>query len=121
MPSFSKIPLSTTSIGAGILLTSSGLPGIKIHETQNNGTDLDELWLYANNTGSSDSILSLSWGATGTSSVIGPVNVQAYAGPTLISPGLILQGSGSSSSVVYGTSSVPSGINIYGYINRITN
>lgn len=120
MATYSKIPLSQTAIGAGILLTSSGSPGIQIHATQNNATDLDEVWMYANNTGSADALLTMYWGLTGITNIIGPVNIQAYAGPTLISPGLILQGSGSSSSVVYGTSSVPSGVNIYGYVNRIT-
>lgn len=120
MPSYSKIPLSTTAIGAGILLTSSGVPGVLIHQTNNNAVDIDEIWLYANNTGASDVAMNIYWGLTGANNILGPINIQAYAGPTLVSPGLILEGSGSTASVVYANSSVPSGINIYGYVNRIT-
>jgi len=121
MPTYTKIPLSQNAIGAGITVTSSGVPGTFLHATQNNSVDVDEIWLYANNTGIADSLLTLYWGATGSSSnILGPVLVQAYAGPSLFSPGLILEGSGSTASVIYGTSSVPSGINVYGYINRIT-
>jgi hypothetical protein len=120
MPSYSKIPLSQTAIGAGILLTSSGVPGVLVHQTNNNSTDVDEIWLYANNTGAADTIMNVYWGLTGATNILGPINVQAYAGPTLISPGLVLEGSGSTASVVYANSSVPSGINIYGYVNRIT-
>ena len=120
MATYSKIPLSQTAIGAGIILTSSGVPGVQVHQTLNNANDLDEIWLYANNTGASDALLTVYWGATGASNVLGPVIVQAYSGPTLVSPGLILEGSGSTASVVYGTSSIPSGISMYGYVNRIT-
>lgn len=120
MPTYTKIPLSQNSIGAGIILTSSGVPGTYLHATPNNSVDLDEVWLYANNTGVADALLTLYWGATGASNVLGPIIVQAYAGPTLVSPGLVLEGSGSTASVIYGTSSIPSGINMYGYVNRIT-
>jgi len=120
MPSYSKIPLSQTAIGAGILLTSTGVPGVQLHATQNNATDLDEIWLYANNTGASDAVLTVYWGLTGATNILGPINVQAYAGPILVSPGFVLEGSGSTASVVYGLSSVASGINVYGYVNRIT-
>jgi hypothetical protein len=120
MPSYSKIPLSTTAIGAGVLLTSTGVPGVLVHQTQNNATDIDEIWLYANNTGTSDATMTVYWGLTGATNILGPINIQAYAGPTLVSPGLVLEGSGSTASVVYANSSVASGINIYGYINRIT-
>jgi hypothetical protein len=120
MPSYSKIPLSTTAIGAGILLTSTGVPGVLVHQTNNNAVDVDEIWLYANNTGTSDASLTLYWGLTGATNVLGPIVAQAYAGPTLISPGLVLEGSGSTASVIYGTSSIASGINVYGYVNRIT-
>jgi hypothetical protein len=120
MPTYTKIPLSQSPIGAGIIVTSSGAPGTYLHATPNNSVDLDEVWLYANNTGVSDALLTLYWGTTGASNVLGPVAVQAYSGPTLISPGLVLEGSGSTASVIYGTSSIPSGINVYGYVNRIT-
>lgn len=120
MPTYTKIPLSQNAIGAGIILTSSGVPGTHLHATPSNSVDLDEIWLYANNTGMSDAFLTLYWGATGASNILGPITVQAYAGPTLVSPGLVLEGSGSTASVVYGVSSVPSGINVYGYVNRIT-
>ena len=120
MPSYSKIPLSQTAIGAGILLTSTGVPGVQLHATQNNDNDIDEIWLYANNTGALDAILTVYWGLTGATNILGPINVQAYAGPILVSPGFVLEGSGSTASVVYGLSSVASGINVYGYVNRIT-
>jgi hypothetical protein len=120
MPTYTKIPLSQSPIGAGIIVTSSGVPGTFLHASQNNSVDLDEVWLYANNTGLADASLTLHWGVTGSSNILGPIIVQAYAGPTLVSPGLVLEGSGSTASVVYGISSIPSGINVYGYVNRIT-
>jgi hypothetical protein len=120
MPTYTKIPLSQSPIGAGIIVTSSGVPGNFLHASQNNSVDLDEVWLYANNTGAADAVLTLYWGATGASNVLGPIIIQAYSGPTLVSPGLVLEGSGSTASVIYGISSAPSGISMYGYVNRIT-
>lgn len=120
MPTYSKIPLSQSSNGSTILLATSAAPGTLLHTTQTNNTDLDEVWLYANNVGIIDSLVTVYWGNTATANSIGTFAIAAYAGPTILSPGLVLRGDGATGGVVYATSSVISGVSVAGYINRIT-
>jgi hypothetical protein len=120
MATFSKITLTQSNNGAGVFLTATAAPGVLVHSTLTNADDIDEVWLYANNVSNADTTINIYWGNTGSTATIGPVTVQAYAGPTLISPGLILKGTGSASSVVYATASATGSINLFGYANRIT-
>ncbi len=124
MATYSKNTLSESSIGNSIFLTGTGSAAL-IHSSPANATDIDEVWLYANNVGTSDATLSIYWGTTGvnitgTTNILGPVTVQAYAGPILISAGFVLKGSGSTASNIYGLPSIVSGVNVFGYVNRIT-
>jgi hypothetical protein len=120
MATFSKIILSQSSNGAGVFLSATAAPGVLIHSTPTNNNDVDEVWLYANNVSASDASITVYWGNTGSTATIGPIIVQAYAGPTLVSPGLILKGTGSVSSVVYATATATGSVNLFGYANRIT-
>jgi hypothetical protein len=120
MATYSKIPLSTTLTGSTIIVGQSAVPGTLIHQTQTLSANTDEIYLYATNTGSADSNLTIFWGASGTDNSLGLTTIQAYTGPTLISPGLILRGDNTNPSYIYATSSVLSGVSIVGYVNRIT-
>lgn len=120
MATFSKILLSQSTDGASILLSSTAAPGVLVHSTQASAANYDEVWIYANNISASDVTVNIYWGNTGSTNYIGPVNVQAYAGPTLLSPGFILRGTGSTGSTVYSTASATGSVNLFGYVNRIT-
>ena len=120
MATFSKIILSQSTDGAGILVSATAAPGILVHTTTSSSNNYDEVWLYANNISASDINVNVYFGNTGSTNYIGPVNVQAYAGTTLISPGLILRGTGATGSVIFATASATGSINIFGYVNRIT-
>jgi hypothetical protein len=119
MATFSKILLSQSTDGASVPLTATAAPGILIHATQSSTATYDEVWLYANNISTYDAFVSVYWGNTGSTNYLGPVPVQAYSGPVLVSPGLILRGTGSTGSVIYSTASATGTINLFGYINRI--
>jgi hypothetical protein len=120
MATFSKITLSQSTDGAGIFLTATAAPGVLTHVTQSSTADYDEVWLYANNISAADVTVNVYWGNTGSTNYLGPINVQAYAGPVLVSPGLILRGTGSTGSPVYSTASATGAVNLFGYVNRIT-
>lgn len=120
MPTYTKNLLSGSSFGASIMLSTTASPGTLIHSTEIGATATDEVWLYANNVSGIDATVTVFWGTTATNNNLGPMTVQGYAGPVLISPGLILQGSGSTAANIYALPSSTSGINIVGYVNRIT-
>lgn len=120
MATYSKIPLSNSTNGKSILLTLSSAPGTLIHTTGTSTANLDEIWIYATNNSGADSLTTFYWGTTATQDLITQVNVQAYAGATVIIPGTILTGTGSVGNVVYAYAQTPSAVNIIGYVNRIT-
>ena len=120
MATYSKLPLSNSSNGKTILIGLSSLPGTTIHSTGSNNTNIDEVWLYATNISSIDSMLTLYWGTSASTDIICNANIQVYTGATLIIPGLIISGTGESVNTVNAISSELSAINISGYINRIT-
>ena len=115
MATYSKIPFSQSSNGKSIMLTLSSAPGVLIH-TAVATPSTDEIWLYASNTTASDNITTLYWGSTATGDFLSQTNIQAYAGLTLLVPGLIMNNNLS----IYAFTSTPSAVNITGYINRIS-
>lgn len=115
MATYSKIPLSQGTNGKSIMLSLSSAPGILIH-TAVAAPSTDEIWLYASNTSSSDSITTFYWGTTAIADVLAQVNVQAYAGLMLIIPGLIIN----NANTIYAYTQYPSAVDIAGYVNRIT-
>lgn len=120
MATYTKIPLSQSNYGKSTLITLSALPGINIHTTDSASNITDEIWVYASNNGSSDSLTTFYWGSTATQDLIAQINVQAYAGLTVIFPGMILKGDGSNTCSIYTYTQYPSAVNITGYVNRIT-
>lgn len=122
MPTYSKIPLSQSSFGKSVSMTQTGVSGTLIHQTSSSTGVIDEVWLYGANPSMSDSVLTLRFGGSGISGDASVSIIQAYAGYTLLCPGLILQGNGASSSSIYGSiaSGYSGAVNIYGYVNRIS-
>lgn len=120
MATYSKIPLSQSSNGKAIMVTLSSAPGSLIHSTGTSSANIDEVWLYASNVSTADTLLTLYWGSSASSDIASVITIQAYAGPQLISPGLILRGDDSSGSTIYTTVQQPSAVEIVGYVNRIT-
>jgi len=102
------------------MLSTSAAPYTLIHTTGTSSANADEIWLYAANNSTSDALMTLYWGSSATADLLAPIVVQAYAGATLIIPGLILTGTGSAGTTVYATVATPSAVEIIGYVNRIT-
>jgi hypothetical protein len=124
MPTFSK---SILSIGDGlpINITATGTGLQAIHATTFNTGELDEVWLYACNPTVSDVMLNI-FSNTGESPSIDFTRhaifegvIEAYAGNTLVIPGFTFRGSLPTPTVIYANVSVPSGVNLIGYVNKI--
>lgn len=115
MATYSKIPLSQSANGKSIMLPLSTSPGTLIH-TSVATPSMDEIWIYASNISTADSITTFYWGTTAATDILAQVNIQAYAGLTLIIPGLILN----NANTVYAFTQFPSAVDISGYVNRIT-
>ena len=114
MATYSKIKLTGASDGLNNKIASETAgSGDVVHAAH--ATALDEIWLYACNTSTSDVKLTIEWGATSDDERLTEVTIGAEAGWVLVIPGLLL----SNSKIVYAFAGTANVINVNGYVNRI--
>jgi hypothetical protein len=120
MATFTKINLSGSTGGMPVKVAATATAGTTIHTTQTSATVLDEIWLYANNTDTTDRKLTIEYGGTTSPDNLIEITIPAEAGLVLIIPGLLLAGTGSAGRVVRAFAATANVINITGYVNRIS-
>jgi len=112
---YSKQLLSGSTNGKAIKVAATSTAGTTIHTAVSGTTDIDEVWLYAVNSSTSDVKLTIEWGeATAPDGNI-EQTVTAESGLMLIAPGLLLQ----NGLVVKAFAATTNVICIHGYVNRI--
>lgn len=120
MATFSKQILSGSTDGKAVKVTGTGTAGaVTVHTGSSTATTLDEIWVYANNTGASDVKLTIEWGTATAADGNIEYTVKAENGLYLIIPGLILKGN-ATPLVVKAFAATADVILLTGYVNRIT-
>jgi hypothetical protein len=119
MATFSKVKLSGSTNGRGILVAATTSTGTTIHATGTSSTVLDEVWLYAYNSDTAAVTLTIEFGGTTAPNDNIKLSIPANSGLTLVVPGLILSGTGSAASTITAFAGTTNKIVITGYINRI--
>ncbi len=115
MATYTKQFLSGSTNGKAILVAATSTPGTLLHTAVAGTSDMDELWIYANNTSTSAVKLTIEWGeATAPNGNI-EVTVLQESGLVCITPGLIIQ-NGLTVRAFAATTNV---ITIHGYNHRI--
>jgi len=120
MTTFSKQFLSASTGGAAIKVAATTSTGTTIHATGTSASIIDEVWLYAYNSHSSSVILTLQYGGTTSPDNDIKISLPSQSGLILISPGLILKGTGSVEKTVYAYAGTANVVTLSGYINRIS-
>lgn len=120
MATFTKVLLSSSSVGAPTTVVATASPGTTIHATGTSSSIIDEVWLYANNTSTSPVLLTVQFGGTASPQNAKPITLPPQSGDILIIAGLPLKGTGSATTTVYAFAVTASVVTISGYINRIT-
>ncbi len=118
MATYSKIVLSGSTDGRGILVDDDATAGKTIHTGSSTATTYDEVWIYAANYDSSDRKLTIEWGSASAGDII-ESTIATEAGLVLVIPGLILKGN-ASPLVIAAFAATTSSIQLFGYVNRIT-
>jgi hypothetical protein len=118
MATYSKIVLSGSTDGRGILVDDAATAGKLIHTGSSTATTYDEVWIYAANYDSSDRKLTIEWGSASAGDLI-EVTIPTEAGLVLVVPGLIIKGN-ASPLVVRAFAATTSSIQLFGYVNQIT-
>ena len=114
MATFSKLPLSESVNGKGILVSASATPGTLVH-TSASGSAFDEVWIYSSNSSSADAALVVEFGGTSSQDQI-ELNIPSEEGLILVVPGLFLNNSNQIR--CFATSA--NRLSIFGYVNRVT-
>lgn len=117
MATFTKVLLSGSTNGRGILVAATATAGTVVHTAVSGTSSLDEIWLYAHNTSASAVKLTLEWGGVTAPNDHIEINVGAEGtGLILVAPGILLQ----NSLVVRAFAGTANVLNIFGYVNRIS-
>lgn len=118
MATYSKNILSGSTDGKAIKVAATSTPGTTIHTGSSASTTLEEVWIYAQNTDSTDRKLTIEWGGTTSPDDLIEFTVKAENGLYLIIPGLILRGN-ATPLVVTAFAATANVITITGYVNQI--
>ncbi len=119
MATFAKTTLSGSTDGKAIKVAATATPGTTIHTGPTNTAHFHEVWLYAQNTDSTDRKLTIEWGGTASPDDLIEFTVKAENGLYLMVPGLILKGN-ATALVVRAFAATANVITISGYVNTIT-
>ena len=119
MATYSKERLSGGAQGLPILVAATSSTGTTIHTTGTSSTAFDEVWLYAYNSSSSGVLLTIQYGGTTSPLNDIKITIPSQSGLTLVVPGLILTGNGTTGGSVYAYAGTTNVVTISGYVNRI--
>ena len=119
MATFSKLQLSGSTGGRLIKVAATATAGTTIHATGTSSSVLDEIWLYAVNSDTTDRKLTLEFGGTTAPDDLIEQTITAESGLILIVPGLLLSGDGSSGRTVRAFAATANVVMIGGFVNRI--
>ena len=114
MAAYSKLKLSGSTDGRGIKVVATATLGTTIHTAH--ATALDELWLWAVNSDTTDRKLTIEFGGATSPDDLIEVTIPAEAGLIPVVPGIHL----TDSVVVTAFAATANVIMIHGYTNRIT-
>ena len=115
MSIYSKIPLSNSTNGKGIIVTKTSTPGTSVHTAVSGTSSFDEIWLYAYNNSVSATKLTIEFGSFLEQDNI-ELSIPGESGLVLVLPGLFLH----DSLVVTAFAPVANVISIHGYVHRVS-
>ena len=119
MATFSKELLSASTDGRAIKVAATATAGTLIHTGSTTATTIDEVWLYAVNSDTTDRKLTLEWGGVTVPDDLIEITIGAEAGLVLVAPGLLIKGN-STALLVRAFAATANVVDIHGYVNRIT-
>ena len=119
MATFSKIALSGSTNGRLIKVAQTATAGTTIHTGSATATTIDEVWLYAVNSDSSDRKLTIEWGGTSSPDDLIEQTITAESGLLLVVAGLVIVGN-ATPLVVRAFAATANVVMVGGYVNRIT-
>lgn len=119
MATYSKIKLSGSTDGKLIKVAATATAGTTIHTGSSTATTIDEVWLYAVNSDTTDRKLTIEFGGTSAPDDLIEQTITAESGLFLVVAGLIIVGN-ATPLVIRAFAATANVVMIGGYVNRIT-
>lgn len=119
MATYTKIPLSGSTNGRLIKVAATATAGTTIHTGSSTTTTIDEVWLYAVNSDTTDRKLTIEFGGTSAPDDLIEQTITAESGLILVVAGLIIVGN-ATPLVVRAFAATTNVVMVGGYVNRIT-
>ena len=119
MATYSKIKLSGSTDGKLIKVAATATAGTTIHTGSATATTIDEVWLYAVNSDTTDRKLTIEWGGTSAPDDLIEQTITAESGLILVVAGLVIVGN-ATPLVVRAFAASANVVMVGGYVNRIT-
>jgi len=119
MATYSKIKLGGSTDGRMIKVAATATAGTTIHTGSSTATTIDEVWLYAVNSDTTDRKLTIEYGGTSSPDDLIEQTITAESGLVLVVAGLIIVGN-ATPLIIRAFAATTNVINIAGYVNRIT-
>lgn len=116
MATFTKRILSGSTNGRMIKVVAVATAGTLIHTAVAGASDMDEVWLWAVNSDTTDRKLTIEYGGVAAPDDLIEVTIRAESGLVLIMPGMILQ----NSLVIRAFAAAANVVMVSGFANRIT-
>jgi hypothetical protein len=120
MATFTKVLLSGSSQGKAVKVVATASSGTTIHATGTSSSIIDEVWIYAYNSASTATALTVQYGGTTSVDNDIKITVPPTTGLTLVVPGLILTGDGTTASTIRAYAATANVVTLSGYVNRIS-
>lgn len=119
MATVDKVLLSGATDGRQIKVVATATAGTTVHTATatNDGSILDEVWLWAVNSDTTNRKLTIEFGGTSAPDDLIEVTIPAESGYVLVVPGLCIE----NSVVVRAFAASANVVMVGGYVNRITN
>jgi hypothetical protein len=120
MATFTKVLLSGSSQGKAVKVVATASSGTTIHATGTSSSIIDEVWIYAYNSAATAVALTVQYGGTTSVDNDIKITVPPTTGLTLVVPGLILTGDGTTASTIRAYAATANVVTLSGYVNRIS-
>lgn len=115
MPTITKQKLSGSTNGRGIEIVATSTPGTLLHTAVDAADNLDEVWLWATNTGTTGQKVTLELGGVSVPDDIMEFTLRPEDGAYLMVPGWIYDGG----VIVRAFCAVANVVVFHGYVNRL--
>jgi len=120
MATYAKTILSGSTNGRGVLVNTTASNTCIVHTGSTNTSVQHEVWLYAQNTDTTDRKLTIEFGGVTSPNDLIEQTITAEGGLLLVIPGLILSGNSSTAPRITAFANTANVVTLVGFVNTIS-